>query len=231
MSIADNVARTRDRILQAAQRIGRNPDSIVLMAASKTVEPERIYEAYQAGIRTFGENRVQEFSEKAAALQNLADVKWHLIGHLQTNKVKKAAELFDGVDSVDSIRLAQMLDQAAPQNGKRLRVLIEINIGGEQNKTGIAPDSADLDELLQGIPKLEHLEVRGLMAIPPFTQDPSEARPYFQKLRDLRDSIAALKLPGVQMDVLSMGMSHDLEVAVEEGSTCVRVGTAIFGER
>jgi hypothetical protein len=231
MSIADNIARIRERISKTAQRARRNPDSILLMAVSKTVEPERIRQAYNAGIRAFGENRVQELSEKLAALQDLPDAEWYLIGHLQTNKVKRAAEICHRLDSVDSLRLAQKLNQATQQNGKRLPVLIEVNVGGEENKNGLAPDSPELREVLQGMQTLEHLQVCGLMTIPPYTEDPQGARPYFRKLRDLRDAIMALKPPGIEMNVLSMGMSHDFEVAVEEGSTCVRVGTAIFGDR
>jgi PLP dependent protein len=231
MSIADNVARIEEQISLSAKRAGRNRDSVLLMAVTKTVEPERIREAYNAGIRAFGENRVQEFSEKAAPLQDLSNARWHLIGHLQTNKANRAVELFDAVNSVDSLRLAQKLNQAAQQNEKRLPVLIEINVGGEESKNGLAADSQELRELLQGIPELEYLQVRGLMTIPPFTEDSSAARPYFRKLRTLRDSIAALGIAGTHMDELSMGMSHDFEVAIEEGSTCVRVGTAIFGNR
>jgi len=231
MSIADNVARIKERICQAAQRAGRSPDSILLMAVSKTVEGERMRQAYNAGIRAFGENRVQEFSEKAVALRDLPGVELHLIGHLQTNKTKAAVELFHSLDSVDSLRLAQKVNQAAQQNGKRFPVLIEINVGGESNKNGLTADSPELEELLQEIPRLEHLQLRGLMAVPPYSEDPQGARPYFCTLRDLHRSIAARKLPGIGMDVLSMGMSHDFEVAVEEGSTCVRVGSAIFGAR
>jgi len=156
---------------------------------------------------------------------------WHLIGHLQTNKAKKAAEIFQTVDSVDSLRLAEKLDQAAEQMGKILPVLIEIKVGGEQSKSGLPLDSPELEELLQGMQKLEHLQVRGLMTVPPFTENSEGARPYFRLLRDLRDTIAGRKLPRIHMDALSMGMSHDFEVAIEEGSTCVRVGTAIFGKR
>jgi PLP dependent protein len=231
MPVADNIAQTRERISQAARRAGRDPGSVVLMAVSKTVEPERIRQAYDAGIRIFGENRVQEFTEKAEALKALTEAEWHLIGHLQSNKARKAVELFHAVDSVDSLRLAQKLDQAAQQAGKILRVLIEINVGDEENKSGVAGDSPELEELLQSAQSLEHLQVCGLMTIPPYTEDPQGARPYFCKLRELRDSIAARGLPKVGVDVLSMGMSHDFEVAVEEGSTCVRVGTAIFGGR
>src|SRR5438552_953217 len=231
MPINDNVADIRRRISQAAARSGRGADSITLMAVSKTVELERIQQAYEAGIRVFGENRVQEFGDKAPRLQGLNDAQWHLIGHLQTNKAKKAVELFHAVDSVDSLRLTEKLNQAAEQLNKILPVLIEINAGGEENKSGVPPDSAELEELLQAAQCLTHLQVRGLMTIPPFTEDPEGARPYFSKLRQLRDKIASRKLPRIQMDVLSMGMSHDFEVAIEEGSTCVRVGTTIFGER
>ena len=231
MSIADNIARVKQRISEAAARAGRNPDSITLMAVSKVVEPDRIRQAYEAGIRIFGENRVQEFSDKASAVKDLAQAEWHLIGHLQSNKANKAAGLFYAIDSVDSLRLAQKLDQAAQQAGKILPVLIEINVGGEENKSGIAPDSPELEEMLKAASSLQHLEVRGLMTIPPYTEQPEGARPYFQKLRDLRDQIASRSVPRIQMDVLSMGMSHDFEIAIEEGSTCIRVGTAIFGER
>jgi pyridoxal phosphate enzyme (YggS family) len=231
MSIADNVARVRERIARAAARVHRNPDSITLMAVSKTVEPERIRQAYAAGRRVFGENRVQEFEGKSAMLSELKDAQWHLIGHLQSNKAKKAAELFHAVDSVDSLRLAEKLNQAATEAGKKLEVLIEIKVGQEESKAGISLDSPELVRLLRAAPQLEHLQIRGLMTVPPFTEDPEGARPYFRLLRDLRDQIAARKLPAAQMDVLSMGMSHDFEIAIEEGSTCVRVGTAIFGAR
>ena len=231
MSIADNIARVKQRIFQAAARAGRNPDSVTLMAVSKVVEPERIHQAYEAGIRVLGENRVQEFADKASAVQDLTQAEWHLIGHLQSNKANKAAGLFHAIDSVDSLRLAQKLDQAAHQAGKILPILIEINVGGEENKSGIAPGSQELEELLNAASSLQNLQVQGLMTIPPYTEDPEGARPYFRKLRDLRDQIASRKLPRIRMEVLSMGMSHDFEIAIEEGSTCVRVGTAIFGER
>ncbi len=231
MSVAENVAVIRQRIARAAARVGRDPASIALMAVSKTVEPERIRQAYAAGLRVFGENRVQEFAEKSPALADLREAQWHLIGHLQSNKAKKAAELFYAVDSVDSLRLAEKLDQAALQTGRKLSTLIEIKVGDEESKSGIPVDSPELEELLRAAPRLEHLELRGLMTVPPFTEDPEAARPFFRALRDLRDDIAARKLPAVRMEVLSMGMSHDFEVAIEEGSTCVRVGTAIFGSR
>jgi len=231
MSIAENLSEVRQRIDVAAHRAKRRPEEIKLMAVSKTFPAERVREAYDAGQRLFGENRVQEFAGKIDALGDLHDADWHLIGHLQTNKAAKAVELFGAIDSVDSLRLAQKLNAAAQQFRKKLKVLIEINVGGEEAKSGVAPESRELEDLLVAAPKLDHLEFCGLMTVPPFTDDPFEARPYFQTLRELRDRIAARRLPAVDMRSLSMGMSHDFEVAIEEGSTCVRVGTAIFGDR
>jgi pyridoxal phosphate enzyme (YggS family) len=231
MSITENIAAVNERIEKAAARAGRSGKDIALMAVTKTQPPEKIHEAYRAGLRLFGENRIQEFSAKAAALADLLDADWHMIGHLQTNKAARTVELFHAVDSVDSLKLAEKLDASARKLGKKVDVLIEINVGGEAAKSGIAPDSQELDALLQTAPRLENLTFRGLMTVPPFTDDPQNARPYFRKLRELRDKIAARGLPAIDMAQLSMGMSHDFEVAIEEGSTCVRVGTAIFGER
>jgi PLP dependent protein len=231
MSVGDNIAIVRERIHAAVRRAGRDVDDVTLMAVSKTVPPELIRAAYQAGVQVFGENRVQEFAEKAGSLRDLSNAEWHMIGHLQTNKAAKATELFAAVDSIDSLRLAQKLNSAAQHHAKRLQVLIEINVGGEAAKTGAAPESQELEEILQVAPSLQHLEIRGLMTIPPFTKEPQEARPYFRRLRELQKQISDRALRGVSMNVLSMGMSHDFEIAVEEGSTCVRVGTAIFGER
>jgi PLP dependent protein len=231
IAISENIQSTQERIDAAARRAGRRPEEIALMAVTKTRPPDRIREAHATGLRLFGENRVQEFAGKAPALADLAGAEWHMIGHLQTNKSGKAAELFGAVDSVDSLKLAEKLDAAARALNKRLSVLIEINVGGEAAKSGLAPDSRELDDLLRSALRFEGLEFRGLMTVPPFTDDPQQARPYFRKLRDLRDTISARKLPAISMDVLSTGMSHDFEVAIEEGSTCVRVGTAIFGTR
>jgi len=231
MSIAANISVILQRLTETAKRAGRNPDEIILMAVSKTQPPECIREAYEAGVRVFGENRVQEFAGKVEALRDLRATEWHMIGHLQTNKAVKTAELFRAVDSVDSLKLAEKLDAAARTLGRVLNVLIEINVGGEAAKSGATPDSWELEQLLLAAPVLEALTFRGLMTVPPFTDDPEGARPYFRKLRKLRDAIAGRKLPNIAMDELSMGMSHDFEVAIEEGSTCVRVGTAIFGER
>jgi pyridoxal phosphate enzyme (YggS family) len=231
MSIAENMVAVRAQMAAAARRAGRDPDEVTLMAVSKTFPVDAIREAYAAGLRVFGENRVQEFSGKHNALTELADAEWHLIGHLQSNKAAKAAELFHAVDSVDSVRLAEKLNDAAGKLDRKLAVLIEINIGGEEAKSGLAPESPELEQLLQAAPRFEHLVFRGLMTVPPFTEDPEGARPDFRRMRELRDGIAARKLPGVGTTVLSMGMSHDFAVAIEEGSTRVRLGTAIFGKR
>jgi pyridoxal phosphate enzyme (YggS family) len=231
MSVAQNVETVTERIRAAVRRAGRSSNDVTLMAVSKTQPPECIREAYDVGLRLFGENRVQEFAGKAGLLGDLHDAEWHMIGHLQTNKAAKTAELFCSVDSVDSLKLAEKLSAAAEKMGKKLDVLIEINVGGEAAKSGTAPNSQELEELLVAAPRLDALVFRGLMTVPPFTDDPEGARPYFRKLRELRDTIAARKLPAIAMDQLSMGMSHDFEIAIEEGSTCVRVGTAIFGER
>ncbi|MGA7375124.1 MAG: YggS family pyridoxal phosphate-dependent enzyme [Candidatus Sulfotelmatobacter sp.] len=231
MSITENIAAVSERIEKAAKRAGRPREDIALMAVTKTQPTEKIREAYHAGLNLFGENRVQEFSAKVAALADLYDAEWHMIGHLQTNKAARTVGLFHAVDSVDSLKLAEKLDASARKLGKKLNVLIEINLGGEVAKSGAASDSPDLGALLQAAPRFEALTFRGLMTVPPFADDPQSARPYFQKLRELRDQISARKLPAIEMTQLSMGMSHDFEVAIEEGSTCVRVGTAIFGER
>jgi pyridoxal phosphate enzyme (YggS family) len=231
VSIVENIARIRERIAAAARRAGRNPVEITLMGVSKTFPVELVREAYTAGIRVFGENRVQEFAVKADALRDLGDAQWNLIGHLQSNKAAKAAELFSAIDSLDSAKLAEKLSTAAERMGKTLPTLIEINVGGEEAKSGIAPGSEELETILLEAPQWKNLEVRGLMTVPPYNEVPESSRLFFRQLREIRDGIAARHLPGVTMDVLSMGMSHDFEVAVEEGSTCVRVGTAIFGER
>jgi len=231
MSISENIAAVRERISTSARRAGRKIDDITLMAVSKTQPPERIREAYKAELRVFGENRVQEFAGKVEALRDLNAAEWHLIGHLQSNKAAKAVELFHTIDSVDSVKLAEKLDAAARKLDNKLAVLIEVNVGGEALKSGVELDSPALEELLLSAPQFDGLVLRGLLTVPPFTDDPEDARPFFRKLRELRDSIARRRLPAIHMEELSMGMSHDFEVAIEEGSSCVRVGTAIFGER
>lgn len=244
MSIRENLVLVRERIEAAARRSGRNPEDVRLMSVSKTQPADRIREAFEAGQRLFGENRVQEFQSKYAELSaasptsasaQVCDVfdvdkaEFHLIGHLQSNKAAKAAELFSAVDSVDSIYLAEKLNQAAEKLDKKLRLLIEINIGGEEAKTGFAPDAEELIQLLGRRKQMKHIEIRGVMCVPPFTEDPEGARKYFRELRKVRDELAARM--NMELPELSMGMSHDYEVAIEEGSTCVRIGTAIFGAR
>ena len=229
MSIAENLARVRERVAAAVRRSGRSEADVALMGVCKTFPADAIREAYAAGQRLFGENRVQEFGEKAPKVADLAGLEMHLIGHLQSNKASKAAELFQAVDSVDSSKLAERLNAAAEKLGKKLPVLIEVNVGGEEAKSGVGASVDEISAILSAAPSLANLEFRGLMTVPPFTDDPEGARPYFRKLRELRDEVA--KQQGVRLDVLSMGMSHDFEVAIQEGSTCVRVGTAIFGVR
>ncbi len=231
MSITSQLATIRERIEAAARRSGRDPDDITLVAVCKTFPAVAIVEAYEAGQRLFGENRVQEFADKFPQLAGLKDAEFHMIGHLQSNKAARAVEIFHAVDSIDSAKLAQRLNDAAQKLGRTIDVLIELNVGGEQAKTGLAPDSPEIDAILSQAPAWTNLRIRGLMTVPPYTDDPEDARPYFRKLRELRDRLAARNLPSVNFDTLSMGMSHDFEVAIEEGSTCVRIGTAIFGVR
>jgi PLP dependent protein len=245
--IALNIARVQERIAGACRRAGRRPEEIRLVAVSKTVPPERIREAYGAGLRDFGENRVQDAERKRPALADL-NVAWHMIGHLQGNKARPARELFHWIHSIDSQRLAQRLDHAfslrpSPASGgspsaaaplpttlsQPLPVLIEVNLGGESAKSGVE-ESAALD-LARSVAALPSLSLRGLMTVPPISEDPEGARPFFSRLRHLRNIIASAHLPNVCVDELSMGMSHDFEVAIEEGATLVRVGTAIFGVR
>ena len=231
MSIADNISRIRGFIASAARHASRDPEQIELMAVTKTVSTDRIREAYDAGIRLFGENRVQEFESKVTALKGLPHARFHMIGHLQTNKAARAVELFTAVESVDSLRLARKLDSAAAQLGKKLPALIEINVGGEAAKSGVSPDSTDIDELFAAAPNLSHLDFCGLMTVPPYDDDPERSRPHFRRLRELAEKIRSRRLPAITMEILSMGMSHDFQVAIEEGATRVRVGTAIFGKR
>jgi len=231
VSLATQLASIRDRLSIAARRANRDPDSIQLMAVCKTFPAQAILEAYDAGQRLFGENRVQEFADKYPKLAHLGDAQFHMIGHLQSNKAARAAEIFHAVDSLDSAKLAQRLNDAAQKLNKMLDVLIEINVGAEDAKSGLAPDSPEIDTILSQATNWPNLRIRGLMTVPPYTDDPEGAHPYFRQLRELRDRLAARNYAAVALDILSMGMSHDFEVAIEEGSTCVRIGTAIFGER
>lgn len=226
-TIAANIAVINERIARAAVRAGSDPESIRLMAVSKTVEPERIRMALEAGITLLGENYVQEAREKIPSIGRAAQ--WHMIGHLQTNKVKYVVNLFDWVHSVDRPELAQELNKRALQNDRRLNVLIEVNVSGEASKSGIAPQQAT--GLARLISTLPGLNLQGLMTMPPYPDNPEDSRPYFVALRNLRDEIRKAAIPGISMDELSMGMTDDFEIAIEEGATIVRVGRAIFGER
>jgi pyridoxal phosphate enzyme (YggS family) len=225
--ISSNISLIRQRIEAACARSGRDPQSVRLMAVSKTVAPERIREALEAGITLLGENYVQEAREKIPAIGHAAE--WHMIGHLQTNKVKYVVHLFDWIHSVDRLELARELDKRAGQNNRRLNVLIEVNVSGEESKNGMEPDAAM--ELVRQVSLLPNISVHGLMTMPPYSDNPENSRPYFQALRKLRDEISAAAIPNIRMDELSMGMTDDFEVAIEEGTTIIRVGRAIFGKR
>ncbi len=226
MSIAGNLERVRNEVAVACARGGRDAAQVGVMAVSKVHPVEALLEAYAAGQRLFGENRVQEWQGKAAVAGGLEGLEMHLIGPLQNNKTAKAAELFAAVDTLDSLKTAQRLNDAALALGRVLPVLVEVKLSHEESKHGIAPE--ELPGLLAGMVGLGGLEVRGLMTVPPFDEDAEAARPYFRRLRELRDEHQA-GCPGLVE--LSMGMSGDFRVAIEEGSTCVRVGTAVFGRR
>jgi len=227
-TIRENLQLVRQKIAAAAQRASRNPEEILLIGVSKTHPADAIREAHDAGLRHFGENRVQEWEGKLGALADLSAT-WHLIGHLQSNKAARAAKAFHSVDSVDDWSLAQRLDRAQAEKGtdEKLRVLIEVHMGGEETKSGVS--EADLFGLAERVMALTHLDFAGLMCIPPFRENPEEVRPFFETLRELKEQLESrLRRP---LPTLSMGMSHDFEAAILEGSTEVRIGTAIFGTR
>ncbi len=223
---AERLARVRERIERAAARSGRRAGEITLVAVSKTHPVERVLEARAAGIDVFGENYVQEAEGKIAALPDAA---WHLIGRLQTNKAGRAAGLFSWIQTADSERLLRALDRHAAERGKTLSVLLEVNLAGEAQKAGVPPE--DLPAILSAASGLAAVRLRGFMAIPPFFEDPEESRPWFARLRELRDRLAPAYGGRPGLTELSMGMSGDFEVAIEEGATMVRVGTALFGPR
>jgi PLP dependent protein len=226
MTIAGNLAQLQQQIHEACRRANRSDSEVALMAVSKVHPVEVILEAYAAGQRLFGENRVQEFQEKSQHLAALNDAEFHLIGPLQSNKTTRAAELFHAIDAVDSLKIAQRLDAAAKTLGKTLPILVEVKLSHEESKHGLAP--AELPTLLAAIEPLESIQAVGLMTVPPWSEDAELARPYFRELRRLRDTTIG-RFP--KLSQLSMGMSNDFQVAIEEGSTCVRVGTALFGKR
>ena len=226
MSIEANLARVREQVSAACRRSNRPESEVALMAVTKVHPVEFLLEAYAAGQRIFGENRVQEFAAKAPALNHLTNAEYHLIGPLQSNKSTRAAELFHSIDTVDSTKIAQRLGSAAAALNKQLPIYIEVKLSHEESKHGISPE--DLPALLNSIAALENVTPIGLMTVPPWSEEPETARPYFQTLRRLRDEQQP-RHPSLSQ--LSMGMSNDFAVAIEEGSTCVRVGTAIFGRR
>ncbi len=215
-----------ERIHKACERAGRKPEEVKLLGASKTVPPEKIREFYGCGLKVYGENRVQEFLKKFEALQDL-NIEWHFIGYLQTNKVKYLMNKVVLIHSLDRKSLADEIQKRAQKAGITQNVLIEVNVGGEETKAGVEPQN--LKELFEYTLSLQNLRVLGLMCIPPYLEDPEEVRPYFRRLRELKEELE--REFNVKLPHLSMGMSHDFEVAIEEGATIVRVGTALFGER
>ena len=225
LDIAANINFVHQQMAESASRAGRDPASVRLVAVTKTFPPEKIQRAYECGLREFGENRVQEFRQKLPRL-NLPGATFHLIGHLQSNKVHQAM-VFDWIQTLDSEKLALRLQQAAAQAGKRIPVLIEVKLGEEAAKTGTL--EAEVPSLASLVASLDRLELRGLMTIPPYMADPERSRPYFRRLRELRDRLQEAGFG--QLRELSMGMSHDFPIAIEEGATMVRIGTAIFGPR
>lgn len=226
MSIAQNLAAIRARMDAAARSVGRQPGEVSLVAVSKRNPPEAVAAALAAGQVDFGENYVQEAAAKVPALG--PGPRWHLIGHLQTNKARQAAQLFSVIQTLDSLKLAQALDRQAGELDQRLTVLVQVSLAGETQKSGLEP--AQVPALAQAVAALPHLDLRGLMTMPPFFDDPEAARPFFASLRQLAQTLAP-DLPPQAMSQLSMGMSGDFEAAIQEGATLVRVGTAIFGAR
>jgi hypothetical protein len=226
--LKQRLEQVRERIRQAAESCKRDADSIRLVAVSKTISADSVREAIEAGVTTLGENYVQEARDKFKALLQYP-VSWHFIGHLQSNKAKYAVRLFDLIHSVDSLKLARELDKQAAKVDKVQQILVQVNISGEDTKSGISADEAP--GLIGEIGRLKNIAVKGLMTMPPYFYQPEKVRPFFAALRELRDRIKAQCLPDVSMDELSMGMTGDFEVAIKEGATLVRIGTAIFGER
>ena len=226
--IRANVQNIHAVIERAAAKAGRSPTAIKLMAVSKTIDSERISQALEAGIQHLGENRVQEAQSKKPLLRS-HPFTFHLIGPLQKNKVNKAIEIFDWIHTVESIELAAKINRTCELSGKRMPVLIEVNQGREPSKSGVLEEN--VRDLVEQIACLKNLSIRGLMSVPPYLEDPEKVRPYFARLRGLAETLAELRIANVLMEELSMGMSHDFPVAIEEGATLVRIGTAIFGPR
>lgn len=227
VDVAANYRRVLERVHEAAATCGRDAREIKILAASKSQDVAQIRSAIEAGICLFGENYVQEAKEKKEAVKD--SVEWHMIGHLQRNKVKAALEIFDLIESLDSIALAKELNKQGEKKGKKVRAFVEVNLGGEESKSGLL--KAEVLPLLEEVGRLAHLSVEGLMVVPPLAGDAEKARSYFRTLRDLQMELKKLDLPNVDLKELSMGMTHDYPVAIEEGATLVRIGTAIFGPR
>jgi pyridoxal phosphate enzyme (YggS family) len=227
MSIAENLSRIKERMAEASIRSGREPSSVKLVGVTKTVDLDRIKEAVSAGLQILGENYVQEARDKIKELKDR--VSWHFVGRLQTNKAKYAVKLFDMIQTVDSFRLAQELNRRAQPLGRTVPIIIQVNLASEVSKGGVEP--SECLSLIREVSVLENLQIRGLMTMPPFFDQPERARPYFAQLREMSQKIAEAQVEGVEMNELSMGMSGDFEAAIEEGATLIRVGTAIFGER
>jgi len=225
-TIAENIARLRERIYNRALKAGRKPDEITLVAVTKTVDTNRIREAREAGITAFGENYVQEAREKIPHLGE--GVTWHMIGHLQTNKVKYVVPLFSMIHSVDNVRLAKEISERAIERDKMMEVLIQLNCAGENTKGGVLPK--ELPQLLEAVSSFKGITVKGLMTMPPYFSDPEKVRPFFTTLRELRNKFFPFS-DSLSLAHLSMGMSSDFEVAIDEGATLLRIGTAIFGGR
>jgi pyridoxal phosphate enzyme (YggS family) len=225
--VAANYARILERIRRAALEVGRDPSHVKLLAAAKAQNIELIHAAIEAGVKLIGENYVREAQEKKLLIRE--PIEWHMIGHLQRNKAKAAVEIFDLIESLDSIALAKELDRVGRNGGKKVRAFIEVNLAGEESKSGIARDQV-LD-LLKTVGDLSHVKIEGLMAVPPFRENVEEVRPYFRQLADLRAEFKQANIPNVDLHELSMGMTHDYTVAIEEGATIVRIGTALFGPR
>ena len=226
--IAENLAVVRSRIAAAARRAGRDPSSVTLIAVSKTFDAEHVRAAFHAGQRDFGENKVQEAEQKMSATSELAGARWHLIGHLQTNKARKAAA-FAAIHSIDSVNLLGRVDAAAAERGSRPDVLIQVDLAGEETKFGAPPP--EIEAIARAAVAARAVRLTGLMLMPPWNENQEETRPWFVRLRALRERLISAGVPAQALSHLSMGMSHDFEAAVEEGATMVRVGTAIFGKR
>jgi pyridoxal phosphate enzyme (YggS family) len=227
VDVGGNYRKIRERIADAAAKARRDPREVRLLAAAKSQSVEAIRAALAAGVTLVGENYVQEAADKKRLISE--SIEWHMIGHLQRNKVRMAMELFDLIESLDNLALARELDKEGAKRGKTIRALVEVNLGGEESKSGIAKDQ--LSPLIVELGKLAHLRVEGLMTVPPFRENLEEMRPYFRELRELRDQLNDSRLPNIQLKELSMGMTHDYTVAIEEGATIVRIGTALFGPR